>query len=122
MKIFITGVTGFIGTHTAKHLKSRGFEVYGCGTGPVLREELKPVLSGYNRMPLNGEFDAEVFKNIDAVVHGAYSLHRKNIKATNIEGTLKWFRAAKEMGVKSQIFLTSYSAGPGTKSTYGALK
>ena len=30
MKIFVTGIAGFIGFHLAKHLKARGDEVWGC--------------------------------------------------------------------------------------------
>jgi len=122
MNIFITGVNGFIGSHLAKHLRAKGNKIYGGSAKTVARPDLKPVLSGCSRLLLGRDFDPGIFKNIDVLIHCAYSYERKNIKSTNIEGTKKWFYAGRDMGVKRHIFLTSYSAKPGSKSDYGFIK
>ena len=122
MNIFITGVNGFIGSHLAKHLHAKGNKIYGGSAKTAARQDLEPVLYGYSQLFLGREFDPGIFKNIDVLIHCAYSFERKNIKATNIAGTKKWFYAGRDMGVKRHIFPTSYSAKPGSKSDYGFIK
>ena len=122
MNIFITGVNGFIGSHLAKYLHAKGNKISGGSVETGVRPGLIPVLFGYSRLFLNREFDPGIFKDIDVLIHCAYSYERKNIKSTNIEGTKKWFYAGRDMGVKRHIFLTSYSAKPGSKSDYGYIK
>lgn len=122
MKVFITGVNGFIGAHLAKYLKSKGIKVYGGSIETTAKKDLEPVLSGYNQLLLDREFNADIFNHIDILIHCAYSYERKNIKTANIEGTKKWFYAGRDKGVKNQLFLTSYSAKPGSKSDYGLIK
>lgn len=122
MNIFITGVNGFIGSHLARYLKEKGNEVYGCSIEATARENLLAVLSGYSTLFLNRDFDPGIFKNIDCLIHCAYSYEKKNITTTNIEGAKKLYHAGKDRGVKKQIFLTSYSAKPGSQSEYGFIK
>ena len=122
MNIFITGVNGFIGSHLAKHLQAKGHKICGGSVETAMRPDLIPVLSGYNQLFLNQEFEPGIFNSIDVLIHCAYSYERKNIKSTNIEGTKKWFCAGRDMGVKRHIFLTSYSAKAGSKSDYGFIK
>jgi nucleoside-diphosphate-sugar epimerase len=122
MNIFITGVNGFIGSHLAKYLKEKNMTVHGGSIETIAKKELEPVLSSYRQLQLKNEFNPDIFAGIDILIHCAYSYDRKNIKATNIEGTKKWFYAAKDKDVKKQLFLTSYSAKPGSKSEYGFIK
>ncbi|MCI0470314.1 MAG: NAD-dependent epimerase/dehydratase family protein [Candidatus Aminicenantes bacterium] len=122
MNVFITGVNGFIGSHLARYLKEKGNKISGCSIEAAARDDLQPVLSGYSPLFLNRDFDPGIFKNIDCLVHCAYSYERKNIEITNIAGTKKMYHAGKDRGVKKHIFLTSYSAKPGSQSEYGFIK
>lgn len=122
MRVLITGINGFIGSRLAIHLKSLDIEVCGGsrGTGPI--ESLAGVVTSYFPMHLNREFDAGIFEGMDAVIHLAHSFKGKDNVRRNIEGTRKWFAAARAAGVATQLFCTSYSAKPGSGSEYAAVK
>jgi len=50
MKAFITGITGFAGTHLAEHLLACGDDVLGCSQGGKWRESAPPELAANVRM------------------------------------------------------------------------
>lgn len=122
MKVWITGVHGFIGSQLARYLSGQGFSVYGSSRAESCREDMQGVLAGYRRLSLGGPFDPGIFSGLDALIHGAYALEGKERRKTNLDGTRAWFLAARDQGVKKQVFLTSYSAKPGSASEYGAIK
>jgi len=122
MKVWITGVHGFIGSHLARYLSGQGFSVYGSSRAENIRPDMQGVLAGYRRLSLGEPFDAAVFAGQDVLIYGAHALAGKEPGKTNIDGTRAWFSAAKDQGVKKQVFLTSYSAKPGSASGYGAVK
>jgi nucleoside-diphosphate-sugar epimerase len=121
-RVFITGINGFIGSHLAVHLKSRGFDVNGGSRGEAVKRELTEVVSSYSPMHLNQEFDKNIFKEVDAVVHLAHSFKGRDNVRRNVEGCRRWFGAAKSRGVKTQVFLTSFSAKPDSGSEYAEIK
>jgi nucleoside-diphosphate-sugar epimerase len=121
-RVFITGVNGFIGSNLAVHLKSRGFDVNGSSRGEAVKRELADVVSSYSPLHLNQEFDKTVFKGMDAVVHLAHSFKGRDNVRCNVEGSQKWFGAAKSRGVKTQVFLTSFSAKSDSGSEYAEIK
>jgi NADH dehydrogenase len=106
MKIFITGVGGFLGSRMAAALTSRGHSVRG---------------SSHQTMPLGEPFDDSVFANIDVVIHAAHDA-RRGAGETNIRGTRAWLEAAAARGVERQIFVGSYSSRPHSPSEYGRTK
>lgn len=119
--VFITGVTGFIGSSLAKHLHERGYRVFGSASRPLeapLRnthvEKLFCIHLGANPPP-------EAFAGVDIVVHAAHSLKRGSL-STNIEGTKIVAESALRAGVKKQIFLSSYSALGNNISEYAIAK
>lgn len=122
MNVFITGINGFIGSHLAGYLKEKNIRVHGGSAKTDPRKDLEPVLSGYFQLRFEDEYAPEIFAGIDILIHCAYSYDRKDIKSMNIDGTKKLFFAAQDMGVKKQVFLTSYSAKPNSKSDYGFIK
>lgn len=122
MNVFITGINGFIGSHLARYLKEKNITVHGGSAETDPRKDLEPVLSGYFPLRFEDEYAPEIFAGIDILIHCAYSYDRKDIISTNIDGAKKWFFAAKDMGVKKQVFLTSYSAKPDSRSDYGFIK
>lgn len=106
MRVFITGIGGFLGSALAVHWKERGHEVRG---------------SRRSEMPLGGAFDPAIFAGIDAVIHCAHDF-TPGAAHRNVEGTRAWFDAAAAQGARLQVLLSSYSARPDADSEYGRTK
>ncbi len=92
MKVFITGVTGFIGGSVAEALLAKGFEVSGLARG----EEKANYLESRKIMPILGELsDGEILakaaSNADVIVNAANSDHRGAV-----ESILKAIRGANK--------------------------
>lgn len=121
MKVFITGINGFIGSALAKSLLRRGHQVVGSVSA---EEKLASVAEHSTKsyvLRLNEEFDPEIFRGVETLVHCAYDL-RKDKSATNVDGTKKLARVTMDQGVKWQIFIGSYSAHEKATSEYGQTK
>jgi nucleoside-diphosphate-sugar epimerase len=106
MRIFITGIGGFLGGTLAEHLAVRSHEVRG---------------SKRSEMQLGDAFDPLVFAGMDAVIHCAYDF-TPGARRKNVDGTRAWFAAASAQGVRLQVLLSSYSARPDADSEYGQTK
>jgi nucleoside-diphosphate-sugar epimerase len=106
MKIFITGIGGFLGGALAAHLAARGHEVRG---------------SRRSEMQLGAPFDASVFAGTEVVIHCAHDF-TAGARPRNVDGTRMWFDAAAAQGARLQVLLSSYSARPGADSEYGQTK
>ena len=106
MRIFITGVGGFLGGALAAHLAARGHEVRG---------------SRHSEMQLGGAFDASVFGGMELVIHCAHDF-TSGSRRKNVEGTRAWFDAAAALGARLQVLVSSYSARPDADSEYGRTK
>jgi len=114
-KIFVTGGSGFIGTHTAKLLADSDHAVY------IYDKKGQNNILDYNRLRhvMNG------FKP-DAVLHlAANSSLQKSVESpvfdatNNIIGTLNVIEAAKENEVERIVFASSTSVyGPTAKAPY----
>ncbi len=122
MKVFFIGINSFIGSYFAKYLKEQGIEIFGSSRASEPKEDLKSVVSSYFQLYLNQEFDAKVFSNMDVIIYCAHSHKNKNNIKLNIEGTKKWYYAARKEGVNKHIFLTSYSAKANSLSEYAIIK
>lgn len=106
MRIFITGIRGFLGGALAAHLSARGHRVRG---------------SRRSDMQLGGPFDATVFAGTDVVIHCAHDF-TAGARRKNVEGTRAWLEAAAAQGARLQVLLSSHSACPGADSEYGQTK
>ena len=122
MKIFITGVNGFVGSSLAEYLFKPGITISGCSRGNNPGEVLQEKVKEFYRLQLNKEFSPKIFEGKDIVIHCAYSSDPKDILNTNINGTRQWYEAAEKAGVKTQLFFSSCSAGKQAKSRYGLIK
>lgn len=121
MKVFITGINGFIGSALARSLLQRGHQVVGSVSAS---EKLASASEHSTRcyvVRMNEEFDSKVFEGVETLVHCAYDL-RKGKSAANLEGTKKLARAAIDESVKWQIYIGSYSAHEKATSEYGRTK
>jgi dihydroflavonol-4-reductase len=121
MKIFLTGATGFVGAHVAKHLASRGAQ---------LRLLVRPTSNLSNLEGLQAEtivgdlLQPETLRSsirgCDALMHVAadYRLwvrDPKTMYAANVDGTRSLLRIAREEGV-GRVVYTSSVATMGFKS------
>lgn len=115
MKAFVTGGTGFIGSHLVDHLINNGVE-----TRCLVRSSER-WLEGKSYTPISGSLhDIEALKkgleNADALFHLAAILKaktRSEFLHTNVEATENLVRIAQRMGVKHIVILSSLAAaGP----------
>ena len=113
MKVFITGATGFVGSHVAQELSRRGAE---------LRILIRPTSKLENLAGLPAEtvlgdlLQVDALRNAvsgcDAVMHVAadYRLwvtDPKTMLATNVTGTRELLRVAREEGVARVVYTSS---------------
>lgn len=116
MKLFLTGVNGFLGSHLAAHWAAAGHEVYGASRSGGVVPGLLRVLP----FSLGQSLSPQDLAGVDIVVHLAYD--RNAGFDVNLEGTKLVYAAAGAAGVPRQIFVSSYSARPESTAQYGRLK
>src|SRR5271157_299229 len=113
----ITGANGFIGSTFSNYLLRNGYDVIKLVRHPQ---------DGLSRhFDLSESVDPEVFQNIDVLVHFAYDYRPRkwtDIYRVNVIGTQRLFQAARQAGVKKNIFISTVSAFDGCKSLYGKAK
>jgi dihydroflavonol-4-reductase len=121
MKVFVTGATGFVGSHVARHLADQGAQlrVLTRATSNVANLEgiAADVVVGDLREP---EGLRSAIRGCDALMHVAadYRLWVRDPKAmyaANVEGTRALLRLAREEGVRRCVY-TSSVATMGFKS------
>ena len=121
MRIYITGVSGFIGRRLAQHFLDSGHRVLGCGSSPTSRSKAPEGLDRFDVLCLGETAPANTFTELDAVVHTAYN-PAPGSEDLNVEGTDAWRTSAAQQGAQKQLFLTSHSADAAATSEYGRQK
>lgn len=110
---FVTGATGFLGTHLCNQLHQQGWQVYALCRNPQnatgLNQEIQRV-KGDILSPV--DFSAEVPDDLDAIFHTAASTNTwfKNNPmqtTTNIEGTKNIIKMAMEKKAVRYIHVSS---------------
>ena len=129
MRVFVTGVAGFVGRHLLGHLSAvGGCEVHGADHLPLDQitdpEELRAGLAGYRSLDIVDAAAVEGWMREggpDAVVHlaaqasGAESLqHPAATYRVNALGTLNILEAARAAGVTAQLLMV------GSADIYGS--
>lgn len=103
MKIFITGSNGFVGKTLVPYLKKHNHEVVAA---------TRDLYGDFS----NQENWEKFLQNVDVIIHLAARVHIMNdhsinpdleFQKMNVEGTLRLALAAKSVGVKRFIFLSS---------------
>jgi dihydroflavonol-4-reductase len=121
MKIFLTGATGFVGAHVAKHLAAQGAQLrvlVRATSNMANLEGLQPeIIVGDLLQP---ESLRSSINGCDALMHVAadYRLwvrDPKTMYAANVDGTRALLRIAREEGV-ARVVYTSSVATMGFKS------
>lgn len=121
MKVFVTGVRGFIGGRLAKRLHDAGHCVSGSGSSPRREHEIAPWLVHYRTTPLAADPDPRQLEGHDWVIHCAHS-PGPGQERLNIAGTRRMTSAARAAGVHQQVFLSSFSAREDATHGYGFVK
>jgi nucleoside-diphosphate-sugar epimerase len=81
--------------------------------------------TGSVRFQLGEEVEPTVFEGVQALVHCAYdfkALSWREIYETNVLGTERLLKAAKQSGVERLIYISSISSFEGARSLYGKAK
>jgi UDP-glucose 4-epimerase len=124
MKIFITGVAGFLGSHIADSFLSQGYEVAGCDNlfGGDLKN-VNPAVKFYNHDITKLDGFTEIMQDSDVVFHcaaAAYegvSFFAPGFICENIfTGSVHTFTAAIKAGAKRIVYCSSM-ARYGTNQT-----
>lgn len=113
MRIFITGIGGFLGASLAAHWRSEGHRISGTSSSATG--------DGIVRHCLGDPPPAVALAGQDVVVHCSHDFSPEATER-NREGTRAMFAAAQAGGVRRQIYVGSYSARPDSLSRYGANK
>lgn len=112
MKIFISGVTGYVGRNLAAHF-IQNHQVTGLSR--VLTKSLSLEKLGVKifRGDLHSNDLVEGLAGCDVVVHTAADTDHKNISATqyetNVLGTKQLLKAARAAGVKRFVYISTDS-------------
>lgn len=116
MKAFITGGTGFIGSHLADKLIENGAEEVRC----MVRSDAK-WLTGKSITPVKGDLNdftalRDGLQGVDVLFHLAALVKAPKqdiLNRTNVEATENLIRTAQRVGVKKMVILSSLAAtGP----------
>lgn len=109
MKVFITGVSGFVGSHLARRLQGDGTEVVGydlaASDGPI-RVETGDIRDGDRLLSLLRDVRPDVIFHLAAVasVREASRLPDEAF-GINFEGTRQVLRAARECGADPEVMV-----------------
>jgi len=117
----ITGVNGFVGSHLASELATRGVLVVGTASSEAGLLVATPGVERKVLLRLGGQLDPGVVRGVDTVIHCAWDL-RPGTGQDNIAFTKRLTEAAEEAGVMHQVFISSYSAHPSAATDYGKSK
>ncbi len=113
MKVFLTGGTGFVGSHFAEHLLRKGATVYALVRNP---NDLKG-LQGLSVHVLKGDLDSvpELPRDLDFVFHLAALTKARKPEAyysVNQLGTASLWRAVASQGLHPRlVYISSLAAG-----------
>jgi len=128
LRIFVTGIAGFVGRHLLAHFATTGDEVHGADHAPLDRipdpEPLRRGLADYHPLDVTNPLAVDTWMregNPDAVVHlaaqasGAQSLlHPAETYRVNALGALNVLEAARAASSKAAILVV------GSADIYGS--
>lgn len=127
MRVFITGIAGFLGSQLAEHCLNKGYEVAGNDTlvGGDLSNIKNLNLSFYNTDCSDLDGMSEILKNVDVLCHSAAYAHEglstvspKLICENNVVGSTSVFTAAIKNNVKRIVYCSSMARYGDAKTPY----
>ena len=114
----ITGSNGYVGGCIRNHFAASGWEIHELTRQPKPDTRAVKFQLGEDVLP-------ESLAGVNALVHCAYDfrpLTLGEIRAVNVTGTEKLFRAARAAGVEKIVCISTISAFDGCRSLYGKAK
>jgi NADH dehydrogenase len=116
MRVFISGIRGFLGRHLARHLSECGYQVAGTTT------RIEQVDAGERIFPwrFGSDVSQDWLRGTDIVIHCAHDF--AGSLDSNLSGTRALVTAARAARVPRQIFISSLSARADAESQYGRTK
>jgi len=121
VKIFVTGATGFIGTHLVPKLISRGHAVTCLVRDPQKAESLAAVRVGAT-LVAGDVTDRESMRGTDAVFHlaawyaiGIGERDTARMRAINVDGTRNTLELAVALGVSKIVYTSSVAVFGNTR-------
>jgi nucleoside-diphosphate-sugar epimerase len=122
MRLFITGMNGFIGSHLAAFFMERGHTIAGTARQAESARKL-PSLRGCQVFPfsLGDTPPASMFEGCDTAIHCAHDFTRGSLEL-NVNATKALYGAAHSAGVARQVYVSSFSARPDAIAEYGRTK
>jgi dihydroflavonol-4-reductase len=123
MKVFVTGGTGFIGTHVVRALRDRGDKVWALVRNPEKGRALADLGCGLVGGSLSDEAAIrEGMRECDAVIHGAavYEVgipkdQHEAMYEANVAGTERVLRAALVEGIPKVVYISTVAAFGNTR-------
>ncbi|MCB9244969.1 MAG: NAD-dependent epimerase/dehydratase family protein [Flavobacteriales bacterium] len=125
-RIVVTGVTGFLGSHTAIDLLNKGYRVIGTLRDGTRKESIRSVIAGHTEAIDKFELRVadledeaawpEILKDADAVIHVASPFpttlpkQDEDLVRPARSGTLNILKAALSQGVKRVVKVSSSGA------------
>lgn len=119
-KVFITGITGFLGSQIAEELINDGYELIAIKRNTSDLSRCKEFLDDVKWLDISGSWEEEVINlKPQIIIHSAWegvgAVDRDNwkVQMNNVHFTLKLLSLAKEINVEKFI-------GFGSQAEYGA--
>ena len=116
--LLVTGASGFIGRHLVQAALQRNLSVIALSKSGVLVSGAKQNI----QWSLGDDLDESIVANLSFAIHLAHDFAGEDGARKSILGTLKLAEKINKAGSASQIFVSSYSAGPHAVSRYGKTK
>jgi len=117
MKIAVTGSNGFVGASLCAHLERNGIKTIGLCRTPKNINDYSFDLANPNAAHI-------IPKDVDLVIHNAYTMQAKDMKQSyqvNVEGSVRLFEYCHKHMIKI-LFISSCSAHGEARSFYGRSK
>ena len=121
MRVFVTGATGFVSGAVVRRLRSRGDTVVAL----VRSRSRAAALDALGCSLVEGDVaavDAEAMRGCDAVIHAAaiYEIgvsreRARTMEATNVDGTRRVLRAARDAAVPRVVYVSTIAAFGNTR-------